>query len=80
MARAMLNEDYGFIDKRNSTSAGAVSSTSPLATPLNYDDITKMRARLTAINAGRYTSTYLDILTRNDMVYALRTLDDAAGI
>lgn len=80
MARAIEGEVFGFVDKRLSTAAGAVSSTSVLATPLNYVDVTKMRARLTTLNGARYTSAYLDVLTVNDMVYALRTLDDSAGI
>ena len=80
MARAMLAPSGSFVDKRDSTAANATGSTSLLATPLNYVDITKMRARLTAINSGRYTSAYLDVMTQNDMVYALRTLDDAASI
>jgi xanthine dehydrogenase molybdopterin-binding subunit B len=80
MAKADLTNTKGVTDKRNSTAANAVSSTTVLGVPLNYDDITKLRARLTAINAGRYTSAYLDILTKNDMIYALRTLDDPTGI
>ena len=80
MANADLLDNKGFAERRGSTNAQAKSSITPLATPLNYFDIAKMRARLNTINAGRYTSTYLDTLTRNDMEYALRTLDDSAGI
>jgi hypothetical protein len=80
MAKADLTDNFGFADRRNTTAAQAISSTTATATPLNYNDITKLRTRLTAINGARYTSTYLDIMTKNDMVYALRTLDDAAGI
>lgn len=50
------------------------------STPLNYAGITQMRARLAAINGARYTSAYLDTMTYNDMIYALRTLDDPTGI
>jgi hypothetical protein len=69
-----------FVDRRRATAASAVAPLSSTATPLNYADVTKLRARLTAINAGRYTSAYLDTLTLNDMIYALRTLDDPTGI
>jgi len=80
MAKAQLGNDLGVVDKRESTAAGAISGTSPLGTPLNYIDITKLRARLIAINGTRYTTAYLDVMTVNDMIYALRTLDDAAGV
>lgn len=80
MARAMLAPSGGYTDRRDSTAAAAVGSVSLAATPLNYVDITKLRARLTAANAGRYTSAYLDIMTLNDMIYALRVTDDPGGI
>lgn len=44
----------------------------------NADTIAAMRARLTAINATTYSSTQLNRMTYNDMVYALR-VNDAAG-
>ena len=80
MANADLMDTFGVTERRGSTNAQAKSSTTPMGTPLNYNDITKLRARLATLNAGRYTSAYLDTLTRNDMIYALRTLDDSAGI
>ena len=80
MASSMKGTTLGFVDKRKATAANAVSGTSVLGTPLNYFDITKLRARLNTINSTRYTSAYLDTITLNDMIYALRTLDDAAGI
>ena len=80
MAKADLTDSFGVADRRGSTAAQAISSTTATGTPNNYTDITKLRARLATINAGRYTSAFLDIMTKNDMIYALRTLDDAAGI
>jgi hypothetical protein len=80
MANADLSNTLGVADRRESTNAQAKSSTTPVGTILNYGDVTKLRARLTAINAGRYTSAFLDVMTKNDMVYALRTLDDSGGI
>lgn len=80
MANADLLDNLGVAERRGSTNAQAKASTTMLGTPLNYFDITKLRARLNTLNAGRYTSAYLDTLTRNDMIYALRTLDDSAGI
>ena len=42
--------------------------------------ISTLRAALTAANGAYYTSAQLDKMTRNDMIYALRTINEAAGI
>lgn len=39
-------------------------------------DVAAMRARLTAINGAAYTSSVLDTMTFNDMVYAIRLADN----
>ena len=39
-----------------------------------------LRARLTAISAASYSSTRLDAMTYNDMVYAVRVHDDLASV
>lgn len=52
----------------------------PIGTEANYVDVAALRARLTAINSGYYTTARLDNMTKNDMVYAVRLNDDAAGI
>ncbi len=80
MANAQLSGGDGFIDKRKSTATNRNSALNLEATPLNYVDITKLRARLTAIGAPYNTGGRLDAMTLNDMIYALRTVDDAAGI
>lgn len=46
----------------------------------NYDNVTDMRTRLAVINGTYFTSARLDIMTKNDMVYALRQASDSAGI
>ena len=46
----------------------------------NYVSVTAMRTRLAAVNAGYYTSARLDALTVNDMIFALRNVDDATSI
>lgn len=38
----------------------------------NTDTITALRARLTAISGTTYTADYLDKMTLNDMIYAVR--------
>jgi hypothetical protein len=80
VANADLTNNMGVPERRESTNTQARSSTSPLGTPLNYADITKLRTRLAAINGARYTSANLDVMTKNDMIYAIRVSDDAAGI
>lgn len=66
----------GFVDKRR----GLGLPGNPVATPLNYDSVTGLRARLTAISGTTYTAAVLDAMTVNDMVFAVRTNDDAAGL
>ena len=64
------------VDKRSVHNSGA----SVLATPANYSSIFAMRTRLNAISATSYSAARLDAMTVNDMVYAIRLSDDAAGI
>lgn len=55
------------------------AQTTPLASDAFFDadmaNITAMRTRLAAINGTTYTSAYLDKMTENDMIYALRIHD-----
>lgn len=82
----MANEDrtaVDFVDKRIVQG----QKTNPVATPANYASVNAMRTRLNAISSGYYSTaslnngaTNLDRMTKNDMQYALRLNDDAAGI
>ena len=77
----MANSDLGntvidVVDKRKVQGV----STSPIATPANYASVSALRTRLAAINGAYFTSAMLDTMTKNDMIYALRVNDDAAGI
>lgn len=45
-----------------------------------YTSVNALRTRLTAINAGYYTTARLNQMTKNDMEYAVRQADDAGGI
>lgn len=78
MASSTIGNGKGFVDKRR----GRVnSSTSQLAEEANYDNVSAMRTRLTAISAARYPASKLDAMTINDMRYALRLeTADSAGI
>lgn len=70
--------EIGFVDKRRTPSIGNAAGS--LATPANYASITSMRTRLAAINATIFSAARLDIMTENDMAYALRVNDDPLGI
>jgi len=76
MAQAETENPLGLTDKRKTQG----STTHPTGTEANYVDVAALRARLTTINAAYYTAAVLNLMTKNDMVYAVRVADDAAGI
>lgn len=64
------------VDKRKvADSANPISNTSRDSTHSN----TAIDARLAAIG-GVYTTAYIQTLTYNDKIYAIRVNDEAAGI
>ena len=80
----MANTQVGFIQldfvnslRANDTQGGSASN---IATMGNYGSIQLMRNRLQAINAAYYTNARLDQMTTNDMVFAIRSIDDRATI
>jgi hypothetical protein len=78
MAASTIKNGKGFVDKRRGRTN---SSTTQLAEEANYDNVSSLRTRLTAISAARYPASKLDAMTVNDMVYALRVeTGDSAGI
>lgn len=76
MASGNLGVVRTVVDKRQVQGA----ATQAIATPANYASVSSLRTRLAAINGALYTSAYLDTMTLNDMIYAVRLADDAAGI
>lgn len=78
MANVETENKVGFTDKRRTP--GSPSRPGTDSTTINYNDVAALRARLIALNAPYYTTARLDALTKNDMVYAVRLADDAAGI
>ncbi len=78
MADMDLTSTFDFVDNR--TGRGYSGSTSSLVEQNNYDSIAELKTRLTALAASSYTAARLNTMTKNDMVYALRTLQDAAGM
>lgn len=79
----MANTQMGPVNTSFVNSRKAVDnmggSDTDLTTPVNYTSINALRTRLAAANAY-YTSDVLDNMTVNDMVFALRTLDDKTSI
>lgn len=77
MANSDLASTYDFVDKRVGR---GLTGASVLTEQNNYDTINDLRTRLIAINSTTYTAARLDAMTRNDMIFALRTESDSAGI
>lgn len=77
MADLDITTNKGFVDKR----IGRGQTTSGVfATSANYDSIPQLKARLAAVAPTKYTAARLASMTKNDMRYALRLEDDAAGV
>lgn len=80
MANTMLGvPDLNFVNSRKAV-ADMGGSGSNLGNASNYVSITAMRTRLAAANGAYYTAARLDQLGVNDMVFALRNIDDATSI
>jgi hypothetical protein len=80
MAQGQLGVVRTVVDKRQVQVGPTPLTTQPIATPANYASIATMRTRLAAISGSTYTAAVLDLMTMNDMIYAIRLSDDAAGI
>lgn len=80
MANAQLGVVRSVVDKRQVQVGPTPLLTQPIATPANYASVSTLRTRLAAISATAYSAANLDAMTVNDMIYALRLNDDAAGI
>lgn len=78
MADTEHENSIGVTDKRRTQNQTDLPGT--LGTSVNYTDVGSLRTRLEAINAAYYTAARLNEMTKNDMVYAVRVADDAAGI
>lgn len=80
MANYDVDPNEGLTDKRKVGRQTAAAVASNLGTPGNYGSVNALRTRLAAANGAYYTTGRLNQMSKNDMVYALRTIDDAAGI
>jgi len=65
-----------FTDKRHTSAVFSV----PVGSPANYASVAAMKARLQAINSSYFTTARLNAMNENDLTYALRLADDAAGV
>jgi hypothetical protein len=79
VADAMTENILGVIDKRDVQGSNA-NPYSATTVGGNVRDIAAARARLTAISAATYPAATLDKMTFNDMIYAIRINDEAAGL
>lgn len=77
MADSERENQLGFADKRR---LGGATTRPAGSASANYNDVSTLRARLTAISATTFTVARLNAMTKNDMMYAVRLTDDAAGI
>lgn len=69
------NVDISFVNSKHVQDGDA-----ELTNFANYGSITALKARLAAFDAFTYTAARLDQMTVNDMVYALRSIDDPTSI
>ena len=75
MADTEREYPLGFVDKRRVQT----TTDTGVTTPANLLSVSALRTRLLAIG-GYYTATVLNSMTKNDMIYAVRVNDEAAGI
>lgn len=80
MADSERENTFGVVDKRYDNKANTGSLPGTMHSSANYEDVNLLRTRLAAANGAYYTAARLNGMTKNDMVYALRTIDDSAGI
>ncbi|HET7713270.1 MAG TPA: hypothetical protein VFK94_02230 [Patescibacteria group bacterium] len=76
-----IGNQLGVVDKRQApTELQASPATADnIATNANYADESALDTRLAAAVPGTYTAAYLNLMTQNDKVYALRLIDDAGS-
>ena len=60
--------------------AGSLGTSSGLNTSANYISVSALRGALNAANGTYYTTAKLDQMTVNDMIFALRNMQDATTI
>lgn len=76
MPTHQLSNMLEVVDKRN---VAKTSTADNIATPANFADNDSLDTRLLAIG-GYYTAANIQKLTLNDKIWAVRSVDEAAGI
>lgn len=75
MTNEIVPPSVNWTDKRRTQD----SDVTHVGTPANYASNATLDARLLAIG-GVYTQKYIDSMTQNDKIYAVRLNDDAASL
>ena len=75
----MANTQMGSINLNFTNSLKSNVNANDLS-PTNYHSLFNLRARLNGVNAAYYTTAKLDQMTVNDMIFALRNIDDPTTI
>lgn len=70
--------DLCWTDKRRGSSGQ--TNTNPIGTIGNFKDESSIDTRLTAISGTAYSAANLKIMNLNDKIWALRQVDESAGI
>jgi hypothetical protein len=73
------HNDFNFTNSLKAINGMGGGSTL-LGVPQNYTSITSMRAFLLGFDPLTYTDTVLNIMTTNDMVFAIRNIQDPTTI
>jgi hypothetical protein len=80
MATHMIAQpETDWADARRTTTDPSPAGSGSINTPANYASNAALDTRLLAIG-GIYTQRYVDSMTQNDKVYAVRLADDTASI
>jgi hypothetical protein len=78
MANLDISDPTGVVDVRRGRGATGANTLAEIA---NTTSVSAMRTRLAALDAGYFTAARLDLMNKNDMLYALRVRSaDSAGI
>lgn len=80
MAFTETENIFGFVDKRMASAIPDDARPGTVDSTVNYNDVENLRARLTTIDGTYFSTTMLDRMTKNDMVFAVRINDDLAGM
>lgn len=73
------HNDFNFTNSRKAVD-GMLGGSTGLGVPQNYTSITSMRAFLLGFDPLTYPNSVLNTMTTNDMVFAIRNIQDPTTI